>query len=80
MNVQQNLNNTLSIIQGDWKYIEPSDKPATERWTKMELGNSPQPQLYNLCTDPSEKTNVANEQPQEVERLSKLLETVKKGI
>lgn len=78
--VQQNLNNTLSIIQGDWKYIEPSDKPATERWTKMELGNSPQPQLYNLCTDPSEKTNVANEQPQEVERLSKLLETVKKGI
>ena len=39
-----------------------------------------QPQLYNLCTDPSEKTNVANEHPQEVERLSKLLETVKKGI
>lgn len=32
--VQQNLDNTLSIIQGDWKYIEPSDKPALEYWTK----------------------------------------------
>lgn len=42
--VQQNLNNTLSIIQGTWKYIEPSDKPATEHWTKMELGNNPKPQ------------------------------------
>lgn len=39
--VQQNLNNTLSIIKGNWKYIEPSDKPAIEHWTRMELGNNP---------------------------------------
>ena len=77
--VQQNLNNTLSIIQGTWKYIEPSDKPATEYWTRMELGNDPKPQLYNLSTDPSEKENIAHAHPELVKRLSHLLEEVKAG-
>lgn len=75
--VQQNLNNTLSIIQGEWKYIEPSDKPSIEYWTKMEMGNCPRPQLYHLSTDPSEKTDVAGEYPEKVKELAELLETVK---
>ena len=77
--VQQNLNNTLSIIQGTWKYIEPSDKPAVEHWTKMELGNDPKPQLYNISIDPSEKNNVAAAHPEMVKELSTLLEQVKAG-
>lgn len=75
--MQQNLNNTLSIIQGEWKYIEPSEKPAVEFWTKMELGNDPKPQLYNVATDPSEKNNVAAAHPDKVKELSGLLENVK---
>ena len=75
--VQQNLNNTLSIIQGDWKYIEPSNKPAIEFWTKMELGNDPQPQLYNLAQDPSENNNIWKNNPELVKTLSKLLEDIK---
>lgn len=75
--VQQNLNNTLSIIQGEWKYIEPSDKPAIEYWTKMEMGNSPRPQLYRLSTDPSEKTDVSGEYPEKVKEMAELLEAVK---
>ena len=75
--VQQNLNNTLSIIQNNWKYIEPSDKPALEYWTKMEMGNSPKPQLYNLSTDPSEKENIAEAHPDKVKELSALLNEVK---
>ena len=43
--VQQNLNNTLSIIQGKWKYIEPSKMPNAVSWVEMELGNSPEAQL-----------------------------------
>ena len=39
--VQQNLDNTLSIIQGDWKYIEPSDKPALEILDKNRNGQRP---------------------------------------
>lgn len=77
--VQQNLNNTLSVIQGDWKYIEPSDKPAIEFWTKTELGNDPKPQLYDLTTDPAEKNNVAAAHPERVAALSQLLERIKAG-
>lgn len=77
--VQQNLNNTLSIIQKDWKYIETSDKPAIEFWTKMELGNDPKPQLYNLSIDPSEKNNIAEANPEKVKALSNLLEEIKAG-
>ena len=77
--VQQNLNNTLSIIQGTWKYIEPSDKPSIEYWTKMELGNAPKPQLYNISIDPSEKNNVVAAHPEMVKELSALLEQVKAG-
>lgn len=75
--VQQNLNNTLAIIKGQWKYIEPSDGPAIEYWTKMELGNDKQPQLYDLSSDPSEKTNVSKQYPDIVKELSELLESVK---
>ena len=75
--VQQNLNNTLSIIQKEWKYIEPSDKPALEHWTKMEMGNNPKPQLYDLSVDPSEKNNVAEAHPDKVKELFTLLEKVK---
>ena len=75
--IQQNLNNTLSIIKGEWKYIEPSDKPAIERWTKTELGNNPEAQLYNILNDPSEKTNIASQHPEKVKELSELLESVK---
>ena len=39
--VQQNLDNTLSIIQGDWKYIEPSDKPALEYLDQNRNGKCP---------------------------------------
>ena len=76
--VQQNLNNTLAIIKGQWKYIEPTDVPAIEYWTKMELGNDKRAQLYNLSSDPSERQNVANEHPKIVQELSALLEEVKK--
>ena len=75
--VQQNLNNTLAIVKGQWKYIEPSDAPAIEYWTKMELGNDRHPQLYDLSADPSEKNNVAKQHPEVVRELSELLESVK---
>lgn len=75
--VQQNLNNTLSIVKGQWKYIEPSQGPAMEFWTKTELGNDKQPQLYNLSSDPAEKMNVATQHPEVTKELSTLLGQVK---
>ena len=71
--IQQNLNNTLSIVKDGWKYIETSDKPALEYWTKTELGNSKEVQLYNVVDDPSEKKNVAKENPEKTQELEKIL-------
>ena len=78
--VQQNLNNTLAIISGNWKYFEPSDGPALEYWTKMELGNAPEPQLYDLSTDPCELNDVAAEHPDVVKSLSAQLAGVRGAV
>ena len=74
--VEQNLNNTLAIIEGEWKYLQPSDKPAIEFWTRMELGNNPQGELYNISSDPYEKHNVIKEHPEIATRLAKELKKV----
>lgn len=78
--VQQNLNNTLAIVKGEWKYIEPSDGPAIEFWTKMELGNDKQPQLYDLSSDPSEKTNIAKSHPEIGKRVIRIIGKCKRRI
>lgn len=75
--VQQNLNNTLAIIRGQWKYIEPSDAPPIEFWTNTELGNDQNPQLYDLSSDPSERINVAEKNPEVVKKLALLLKEVR---
>ena len=78
--VQHNLNNTLSIIKGQWKYIEPSDAPAVDVWTKIELGNSSMVQLYDLSADPEEKHNVESQHPEIVQNLASLLDKVKNNF
>ncbi|MCX6326698.1 MAG: arylsulfatase [Bacteroidia bacterium] len=75
--IEQNANNTLAILKGNWKYIEPSNADSYNRLVNIELGNNPQPQLYNLKTDLGEKNNVASTTPKIVKELSKLLEEIK---
>lgn len=77
--VQQNLNNTLSLIRDGWKYLEPSEGPAIEYWTKTELGNSPAAQLYDLKSDPCERRDVAAEHPERIADMARELESVKKS-
>eukprot|EP01136_Pigoraptor_vietnamica_P032490 Opistho-1_new@94390 len=52
--VEQSINSTLSLVIGNWKYIEPSKGPKINKDTNTELGNHPTPQLYNLAEDPGE--------------------------
>ena len=68
---------TLSIIKGQWKYIEPSNKPKINRRVNIELGHDPMPQLYNLEEDPGEKNNVAAEHPKIVKELATLLKKIR---
>jgi arylsulfatase A len=67
----------LSIRQGDWKLIEPREGPAKYIATDTESGNLMQPQLYNLAKDIGEKNNLAEQYPDKVKELTKLLEKIK---
>ena len=68
---------TLSLRIGDWKYIEPSNKPKVAWATGIETGNNPKPQLYDLRTDIGEKNNLADLNPQRVKQMDKMLKAIK---
>ena len=56
-------------LGGDWKVIEGSSKPAVNKNTHTELGNNPDPQLYNLASDPREQENLASKFPDRVQSM-----------
>jgi arylsulfatase A-like enzyme len=68
---------TLSLIRGQWKYIEPGNGPRMNKNTNTELGNDPKPQLYDLSVDLGEKRNVAGEHPQLVEEMAAQLQKIR---
>ena len=65
---------TMAIREGNWKYIAPSNKATYDAETRIELGNSKEPQLYDLAKDPGEKVNLAAKHPDIVKRLADLLD------
>jgi arylsulfatase A-like enzyme len=75
--IKQNINNVLSIVVGDWKYIEPSKGAKMNKATNTELGNLNAEQLYNLKSDPGETTNVAAANPKKVAELKSKLDALK---
>lgn len=75
--VEQSINSTLSLIMGNWKYIEPSNGPKMNKDTHTELGNLPEPQLYNLADDPAETNNLAAAYPDRVQAMKQKLESIK---
>ena len=75
--VEQATGNRLGVIEGNWKYIEPSQGPKIQENTNTETGNDPLPQLFNLMNDIGEKENVANENATVLKELVDLLSKVK---
>lgn len=67
----------LTIIKGDWKFIEPGPGVKLMINTNTETGNDTLPQLYNLRTDIGEKNNVADDNPEIVSELRELLQKIK---
>ena len=65
---------SLSVSDGEWKYIAPSNGAAYAKLTNIELGNSKEEQLYHLTDDINERKNLATEHPEIVERLKNILE------
>jgi len=68
---------TLSLIKGDWKYIEPSKGQKMNSNVNIELGNDPSPQLYDLKNDLGEKHNIAAEHPDVVKEMAALLQKIR---
>jgi arylsulfatase A-like enzyme len=67
----------LALRRGQWKYIEPNKRQRVNRDTAIELGNSPEPQLYDLSKDPGEATNLAAEMPEKLRELASELDALK---
>ena len=67
----------LSLIQGDWKYIEPNKGAKIEKNTNIELGNDLEPQLYNLAADIAEKRNLATQYPERAAAMADLLRKIR---
>jgi len=76
--VEQSIG-TISVIERYNKYIEPSSGPIREIHSKIELGNDPDPQLYNLREDRAEQRNLARQYPAKVKVLAEKLKDIKTG-
>jgi len=77
--VEQSANGRLSIINGDWKLIEPGPGVKVQVNTNTETGNDTVPQLYNLKTDIGERNNSASENKAIVKELTELLQNIKEN-
>lgn len=77
--VLQNGQNNLSVTDGNWKYIDSGKGVFKSKNTKIELGNMPKPQLYNLKKDISEKSNIIDQNPKVAKKYAAILESIKDG-
>ena len=66
-----------SLIDGNWKLIQPGNFPAYNKNTNTELGNAPTPQLYDRATDPGEKHDLAAAQPERVTAMTKRMAEIR---
>jgi hypothetical protein len=69
----------LSLIRGDWKFIEPGPGQKITANNNTETGNDPDPQLYNLSNDLGEKNNVATQNPDILKELTQLVKDLREN-
>ncbi len=70
-------NHNIVARSGRWKYIAPHEGSAMITWgPKIETGNHPAPQLYDMKRSPAEQNNVAEANPDRVQAFEALLEHV----
>ena len=78
--VEHSSSQKLSIIKGDWKFIEPGPGQKITANNNTETGNDPNPQLYNLRSDIGEKNNVAEQNPAILKELTELLKDLRSNM
>lgn len=72
--IHHSADGKFAIRQGDWKYVSSLGSGGFTLPKTIQPGpGEPTGQLYNLATDPAEKTNLFAQQPDKVAVLSALL-------
>lgn len=77
--IQQSMYGTLAVIEGEWKYIEPSNAPEIQRETNTELGSYKGGALFNIQDDPGERVNLVESYPEMARRLAGRLAASRSG-
>ena len=67
----------LSLRMGPWKYIESGKGPAVNKQVNIETGNAPEPRLFHLDQDLAEEHNLADQHPEQLKTMAKLLTRVR---
>ncbi|WP_229130259.1 arylsulfatase [Ancylomarina sp. 16SWW S1-10-2] len=66
-----------AIRQGDWLMIPPYNAKAINEKVNIELGNSPEFQLYNLKDDEGEQNNLAKSNPKKLKEMLESFEALR---
>lgn len=75
--VEMSNDRTLSLREGKWKYITPSNSYKVAWGTGIETGYQRMPQLYDLDAEIGERTNLAEQNPAQVYRMQDILKQVR---
>ena len=62
------------VIRGEYKLLLSYDGAAGSKYGRWALLKDPGPQLYNLISDPHERTNLAATKPELVKELAGLID------
>lgn len=66
-----------ALRAGDWVMIPPYPGPVVEKNVNIEMGNSPDYQLYNLKDDPGQQNNLASSNPEKLEEMKMKYQTIR---
>lgn len=66
-----------ALRKGYWVMIPPYPGPAVNQHVNIELGNSPDYQLYHLKEDISQQNNLAEQEPEKLQEMIRTYEAIK---
>ena len=69
----------LALVDSSWKLVFPAQGPKRNEETNTDLGNSSEPQLFNIVDDPGERNDVAARFPEKVRDMSRAFEAIRNG-
>ncbi|NOY79959.1 MAG: arylsulfatase [Kiritimatiellaeota bacterium] len=78
--VVEGINAKTLLRSGDWTFIPPHEGPSVSPTTHIELGNSNEPQLYDLGMDIGQIRSLAAEETSRAERMAARLAEIRAGV